>query len=227
MWADGLLEPPSSLDEIARAYVDVLREFYPSGPYHLCGFSAGCAIAFEMARQLRALGATVAPPVLIDGIAPGAVLPNDAHADEDDIYRRYIERVEAGLVDGRGCNVGDLRGVARSDLLEFMLAIGLASSDTSAAEPDLRRLGREDLGRLRVCRATSLALRGGYEPRIDDEALLILGIASPHAPLVRRAWQHLCPRLRVAEIPCNHDEIVFVEPYIGQVARSIAEAMRR
>jgi thioesterase domain-containing protein len=48
---------------------DVLT-FQPEGPYHLGGYCYGGIIAFEMARQLKAIGKTVGLVGLIDAYAP-------------------------------------------------------------------------------------------------------------------------------------------------------------
>ncbi|MDD5198636.1 MAG: AMP-binding protein [Terrimicrobiaceae bacterium] len=61
--ARGLVEPDachSSIEEMARAYVEALRVFDASGPYRLAGYGFGGLVAFEMARQLTAANAQVA-----------------------------------------------------------------------------------------------------------------------------------------------------------------------
>lgn len=73
--ADGRFEGElgaTSLDDLAGAYVDLLRGRQPRGPYHLCGYSAGGLIAFEIARQLAAAGDEVAFLGLVDTYAPVA-----------------------------------------------------------------------------------------------------------------------------------------------------------
>lgn len=71
--ADGRFEgtlDATSIEDLAAAYVDLLRGARPAGPYHLCGYSAGGVIAFEIARQLAAAGLEVAFLGLIDTYAP-------------------------------------------------------------------------------------------------------------------------------------------------------------
>jgi amino acid adenylation domain-containing protein len=60
-----------SLEELASIYVRDLRAFYPQGPYLIGGASFGGLIAFEMARQLHALGAEPSLLVLFDTAVPG------------------------------------------------------------------------------------------------------------------------------------------------------------
>ncbi|MFT3990482.1 MAG: condensation domain-containing protein [Luteolibacter sp.] len=47
---------PTAIEETARAYVQLLQDFQPKGPYRLAGYSFGGSVAFEMACQLRENG---------------------------------------------------------------------------------------------------------------------------------------------------------------------------
>jgi len=65
----GLADPGRahrSIREMAAYYNDLLTEFYPSGPYMLCGWCFGGTLAQEMAVQLRAQGREVALLALFD-----------------------------------------------------------------------------------------------------------------------------------------------------------------
>jgi amino acid adenylation domain-containing protein/FkbH-like protein len=66
---DGLPEF-ASIQEMATAYVANLRSFRPHGPYCLGGYCFGGNVAYEMARQLRATGETVAVLALLNSIPP-------------------------------------------------------------------------------------------------------------------------------------------------------------
>jgi thioesterase domain-containing protein len=61
-------EPLSRIEEMAALYIDEIRRLQPTGPYFLGGWSFGGPVAFEMARQLRTLGETVALLALVDGM---------------------------------------------------------------------------------------------------------------------------------------------------------------
>jgi amino acid adenylation domain-containing protein len=57
--------PPHSIEEMAAARLELVREIRPHGPYVLGGFCNGGLIAFEMARQLEAEGETVSSLLLV------------------------------------------------------------------------------------------------------------------------------------------------------------------
>jgi len=53
-------DPPGTLEDLARGFVAKLVGFLPEGPYFLGGYCVGGVVAFEMARQLEAMGRKVA-----------------------------------------------------------------------------------------------------------------------------------------------------------------------
>jgi thioesterase domain-containing protein len=70
-----LLEPASTVAEIAAEYVALIRQVRPHGPYLLAGYSFGGLLAYEAARLLREAGETVAEVILFDTDNP-AVQPH-------------------------------------------------------------------------------------------------------------------------------------------------------
>jgi thioesterase domain-containing protein len=61
-------KPPARIEQLAEIYVREMRLVQPEGPYHLCGFSVGGLIAYEMARQLILKGQQVEYLALIDPV---------------------------------------------------------------------------------------------------------------------------------------------------------------
>jgi thioesterase domain-containing protein/acyl carrier protein len=62
---------PSTLEEIAAGYVDLIRRVQPQGPYDLMGWCVAGALAFEIGRQLSAANQQVGHLFLMDSWAPG------------------------------------------------------------------------------------------------------------------------------------------------------------
>jgi amino acid adenylation domain-containing protein/non-ribosomal peptide synthase protein (TIGR01720 family) len=65
--------PLTSIDEMATAYLRLVRERQPDGPYALAGYSFGGYVAFEMAQRLRDAGEGVALVALLDTPAPSVI----------------------------------------------------------------------------------------------------------------------------------------------------------
>jgi len=51
---------PTTIEEMARQYLEEMRSVQASGPYFLAGFCSGAYVAYEMARQLTQAGEQVA-----------------------------------------------------------------------------------------------------------------------------------------------------------------------
>ena len=96
--AHGPIPPYDSVGEIAGRYLAALRAEQPAGPYRLTGFGLGAALAFEVARRLRADDEQVAALALINPAAAGAA----AGADRDSLLRQRL-----ALMAGRFGLAGD------------------------------------------------------------------------------------------------------------------------
>ncbi len=63
---DGRSDPLKRVEDMAAHYVRELREFQPSGPYHIGGYCMGGSVAYEMARLLQKEEQTVGVVALLD-----------------------------------------------------------------------------------------------------------------------------------------------------------------
>ena len=70
---DGHILKDLSLENMAAAYIEELRNFQPQGPYFLGGFCLGGLLALEAAEQLTAAGHEVALVVMIQSMHPDAM----------------------------------------------------------------------------------------------------------------------------------------------------------
>ena len=102
---DGRDEPLTKFEELAALYVEAVRSIRPRGPYLLGGWSMGGPVAFEMARQLRGQGQSVALLALLDSHAPG----NDAKSIPTD-DETLLGMFAGNLGRRHGVELEDLRG---------------------------------------------------------------------------------------------------------------------
>jgi len=63
---DELVEPHDTVENMAAEHIAEIRKVQPHGPYFLGGACVGGVVAFEIARQLRALGEEIGLLVLVD-----------------------------------------------------------------------------------------------------------------------------------------------------------------
>ena len=66
---EGDEEPHTRIEEMAAYYIQAMQAVQPDGPYYLGGYCFGGVVAFEMARQLQAVGQSVARLVVFEGYA--------------------------------------------------------------------------------------------------------------------------------------------------------------
>lgn len=64
-----------NVEEMAKTYLDMILEVYPSGPFFLIGFSFGGILAYEIAVELQRSGYEVPFLVIIDTVSPLAREP--------------------------------------------------------------------------------------------------------------------------------------------------------
>jgi thioesterase domain-containing protein/acyl carrier protein len=67
---DGRARPLTRMEDIAADNIVRMRAVQPEGPYHLIGACYGGRVAYEMARQLEAAGASVAFLAMLDPSPP-------------------------------------------------------------------------------------------------------------------------------------------------------------
>ena len=91
---DGKQEPHRTVEAMAAEYVAAIRAVQPKGPYFIGGFCAGCYIALEMLRMLRAEGERSYPPLLID--PPGPNFKKNPAAPDEVLLQTLAKRAEAG-----------------------------------------------------------------------------------------------------------------------------------
>ncbi len=76
---------PETIEDIAAAYLQLIRRIQPTGPYIFAGWCIAGIIAFEVARQLQASTGESATLLIMDTWAPG--------------YLRRLPRLRAKLAD--------------------------------------------------------------------------------------------------------------------------------
>src|SRR5690606_39976316 len=66
---NGIDEPLTSVEAMASLYIEEIVDHNPQGPYALAGYSFGGILAFEMAKQLKAVGKEVQKLIMFDTYA--------------------------------------------------------------------------------------------------------------------------------------------------------------
>ena len=109
---DGRAPLHTSVEDMARHYVELARTVHPDGPYLLVGSSLGGMIAYEMARRLAAAGQAVPLCALVD--TPGPSHLPDPSSDDAEILGFFAGRAVA-------VSPAQLRGRPRDAQLQLLL----------------------------------------------------------------------------------------------------------
>jgi thioesterase domain-containing protein len=84
-----------SIEELAAAYVEAIRDKQPKGPYLVCGVSFGGVLAYEISQQLRQAGHEVPLVALLDSVLPIAIGRDWTRWGVDQVRRLRQEGVVA------------------------------------------------------------------------------------------------------------------------------------
>ncbi|MFE6165572.1 amino acid adenylation domain-containing protein [Streptomyces sp. NPDC056486] len=182
-------EPLSTVDSLARLYVDALRDVQPCGPYLLGGWSSGGVIAFEAARLLEEQGEAVERVVVLDSPAPS--LTRDV--DDAQLLVWFLEDLGIGFKPGHAPldEVRRLDGMRDVDRIARALAIGCANGlpDTGLDAGDLVSPLAVFRGVVRACNS----YRGGViDAPIDvlraDQGVVSEFAGHPHTAASDWGW---------------------------------------
>nr|VFJ76926.1 MAG: amino acid adenylation domain-containing protein [Candidatus Kentron sp. FW] len=216
---EGKEEPLTGIEAMATRYLEEITAQWPSGPYHLYGWSFGGVVAFEMAQRLRAAGREVGFLVLADTGHP-SWFQEENEPEQDEIMVHLL--AETGELDSE--LVHELRDMARADRLIYLqrrLAhVMNTSRDNQGRESGLPMI--ENLERFsEIYRANSQALRT-YRPAPWEGKLVFLSarerldpaMGPPHSawiPLAAGGMEHHV-------IPGNHFTM-HQRPQVREIAR--------
>nr|WP_275899245.1 non-ribosomal peptide synthetase [Pyxidicoccus caerfyrddinensis] len=212
--------PPASMEALARLYVEQVREVQPHGPYLLAGWSLGGLVAYEMARQLEALGEQVGLLALIDSHAPSGraepVPPPLARV------ATFARMVGLPLQDLPALDVEHLSGLEGAELMERVME-GLRNL------PAVGALEPSQAGRLFAVHERLTAAHFGYVPGgLYTGAAEFLRASVP--PALPRAADGGWPAwvsggVRVSEVPGDHTTLM-QPPNVSTLAEKLNELLR-
>jgi amino acid adenylation domain-containing protein len=210
---------PDSFEALAALQLAALREIQPTGPYFLLGFSSGALVAYEIARQVQALGDRVAFLGILDGFAPGH--PELAAG------RRWFQTL-ADLGPGRSVVV------SRQASARVLFRQVWKDLRQEAASRARERLGRplSRLERYRRIKRRHTRYRSAYRPGPLAIRATLFRVVDPGIPEhdrrdPRYGWSAFAQGgVEVHELPGSHDGLVY-EPAVSDVAKRLDECMAR
>lgn len=211
----------ATVESLAAIYLAAIREIQPAGPYLLAGWSMGGVIAYEMARQLEALGERLAFLGLIDAFVPAV----DRTAAIDDEAAQL-----AAFLGDLADQAGTAAQVSTDSLRAAPEASRIASTLTAAKDSGLlpADLSEVDFTRLfGQFRSNLEALQAYRPPRLAVDALLLLASDrrfEPGAPDDGGWGEVIAGRLEIEQLPGDHYSLVR-EPNVAALAERLGSAL--
>jgi len=209
---DGRLPPHRKVQDMAREFLEDVREVQPRGPYYLAGHSAGGLPAFEMACLLEESGETVGLLVLLDTLSPTAPKWSSVERFEahfDNLTQRGPRYIANRMVDGVTRRIAETRQKAASKLAAFAPF----------------RFRHEALVEAGIAAEVAFRPRsyGGHVVLLQADSRLTAGKGIGHKPHESNGWRdYVRGRLEVTRIECSHMDIVSeqISPRVAVVVRT-------
>ncbi|HEX2092427.1 MAG TPA: alpha/beta fold hydrolase, partial [Longimicrobiaceae bacterium] len=209
------------IEEMAAAYLAQLRTVQEEGPYRLAGWSMGGLVAFEMARRLEAAGEKVEFLALVDS----RVHPEDSpllDPDDPDLLASFV--LHLGLAPEQiPLSAEEAGSLTPGERLRWAWEV------TREADLVPADLGLARFERLWTVFRANVAAAAGYRPEPCASDLLLVLAEERAMPADREVarWEALTRGIvRSATVAGDHFTVVR-EPYVGELARILAEALER
>lgn len=208
-------EPHRRFEDMARDYLEEIRQIQPHGPYLIGGFSGGGVTAFEMAHQLRAAGEEVGAIFMLDAIPPPPAWPQPTRAD---LLRIHWQRL---LRQGPAYLTARIRNRIQWERERRERRTSTVPREQTPAEfrSELIEIAfREALGHYRMKPYAGPILL--YRPPLDLAHRLGRGrVANSKRELIDpdNWWAPWVTGVKIHEVPGNHDSMV-LEPNVRVLA---------
>ncbi len=208
--------PHETIEDAAVDYIAEIRQVQANGPYLLSGFSGGGIAAYEMARQLKAAGEEVAVLALLD--TPLPVRPSLNTRDKALIKIEELRRKGPAYLIEWAKNRLAWEKTKRQDSVEVQGDAQFNNTKIEAAF--LRAVARYETpdwnGEMLLMRPAldrQFAVSGGNYVSAEREYVF-----------ADNDWTRYAPRIRVIEVPGDHDSMV-LSPNVVVMAAELQEVI--
>jgi amino acid adenylation domain-containing protein len=221
------LEPHKRVEDMAAHYLKEIRELQPEGPYFIGGRSLGGMVAYEMARQLRVQGQSIALLALLDTYPSGYAKLFRNEATLGAAFRRGAKRTRAHVMNLKSLSVND--GVSYLFKKARFAPRKLKSQIWRRVFGAYQKLGRPFPQTFRdVKEFNSLAVRE-YAPQVYDGKVTLFWASADLRTSIDlvEGWRALAGGgIEVHEIPGSHLDII-KEPHVQELAEKLGACLER
>lgn len=220
---DGTERPLTSIEDIAKTFLEEIREVQAEGPYTLIGMCMGGVVAYEMAQQLRAEGQKIGLLMLLETWPPMGATHSWLHQEARLLtaLRLIGSRLQLYVK-----ALARLRGRQR---VTYLLG-RLKMLKQMVTQRDVFRGDRSEYY-LDLVTQTNLSAYQIYEPRVYPGQVVFFRAAERQvsAPYDRRLdWRQLITgHLEVRTVPGEDSGLMLAEPHVQVLAREMKMCIER
>jgi thioesterase domain-containing protein len=215
----ALQEHTPSLAEMAAHYIQAMRAVQPEGPYHLCGWSMGGVIAFEVARQLEAQAEEVAFLGLIDSYLP--LVEEDL--DERALLAEFISSLVGGVETAFSQGYAEMPDITPELQMEYLLREA-QQANILPAGVDVAYLGR--LFSIFKKNREALAL---YQPQAYGGPVTLFQasvLSQGNQVEITHGWHNFVAHIESTHtVPGDHYSLLR-DPHVETLARQMQQSLK-
>jgi iturin family lipopeptide synthetase A len=229
--AKGLNGEPvesTSVERMASAFVEELKQFQAEGPYFLAGFCLGGLLALEVAQQLTEQGKEVALVAMIQSIAPEARRFKPSVLGPQRWWYRAKKRISVEMDNlaygGRAYFVQRSRDVLERSLMRTKIKLDRMMGN--------RPRDPSRLSRLYIFESLGMAHKkamDAYKARPYDGNAVVFRASKQLSGLMVDEWLGWRPLLRgnfeICEVP-GHQQNLMLEPNVQRVATELSARLK-
>ena len=202
---DGKLPLHKTIEEMASAYIQTIKQKQPVGPYFISSWSFGVIIVHEMARQFKAMGDELGLVLQLD---QGPDITYEKPADTAEMlynmFKRYFK-----------LDVDYLRTLDETS--QFKVAIKKAKKHKVI--PRYVRLN--DFKRYIIVNETQIMAWVNYQPKFYEGSIVLLrSEENANAESPDLGWRKLVKDVRIIDVSGDHIAML-LQPHVKKVAEQI------
>lgn len=218
----GNQEPHETFEDMARDYIAEMRMVQPSGPYMLGGFSGGGITAYEITRQLREAGETVALLVMLD-----TPLPQSPPFSSVDRLSMHLQRLRKK---GPAYFAEWARNRYRWEMERFQNRLKEPEGDNSPFDFQSERMELAFRKSLDLYELKPMEIQIElFRPRLE-KAYELSGnrVVNSNKQVLYHdnGWSPYVDFVKVTEVPGDHDSMV-LEPNVRVLASELARCIEQ
>ncbi len=207
---DGKHPLHKTIEEMASAYIQTIKEKQPQGPYYIASWSFGVMIVHEMARQLKAMGDKLGLVLQLD---QGPEITYEKPADTAEMlynmFKRYFK-----------LDVDYLRTLDETS--QFKVAIKKAKKHKVI--PRFVRLN--DFKRYIIVNETQIMAWVNYKIKFfDGEIVLFRSEENSSSPQPDLGWSKWVKKVHIIDVPGDHISML-LQPHVQTVAAKLDQLLK-